>query len=134
MPSRIFRSAAIAGLAAALPLVPALDSLHAATLELPGRTAHIAKPDETVELLVRDFPPAELTADKSMPGLIAKDWLGNETAVPLTSVSANANILLVRFSPPWLGWMEIVLTIDGQPHANASTRLAVMPEAKSKGV
>ncbi|AHF93988.1 hypothetical protein OPIT5_02165 [Opitutaceae bacterium TAV5] len=132
----LFRLAREAGLVIALSVALGVNCLNAATLELPDRSIHVARPGESVGVIIRDLPAPDSTAT-DFPNLafIVKDWLGNATTVPLAAVSADGDTIRARFSPPFLGWMEITLAVDGQRQTNASarTRLVIIPETRSKG-
>lgn len=114
-------------------LVLSIAEGRVATLEFPGRVVPIARPGESVEALIRNLPAATPEVDSPALGLVARDWLGREEKVPLTVLSSDADTLRVRFDPPFLGWMELGLDTGGESPVGFATRLAVVPEAKSKG-
>ncbi|MFA6962119.1 MAG: hypothetical protein WC205_15295 [Opitutaceae bacterium] len=107
-------------------------SASAVSLELPGRTIHLARPGEVVEVAIRGL--GDVAAEGPIT-LLAKDWLGRETLVPLKIVGQETTMegIRGRFTPPWLGWMELTVMDHGAKLAGSALRLAVIPEAKSTG-
>ncbi|RRJ95935.1 hypothetical protein Ga0100231_018365 [Opitutaceae bacterium TAV4] len=115
---------------------------QAATLALPDHDANIAPPGEPVTIAIRKLPAQSAATAAAAPTLAlrARDWLGNETTLPLAAANPRTTTtrpdeLHAQFTPPWLGWMELTLAINGQPDPApaATTRLAVIPKTKSPG-
>lgn len=106
--------------------------LNAVTLELPGRVSNVAQPGDPVDISIHGLPSG--ITDGDALAFVARDWLGHEKVIPIDRRDAGTGEgLHVRFSPPWMGWMEIGLLVNGERPSGASARLVVQPTSKSTG-